>query len=90
MAAGCEYVNGYGIKCGLPADHAGNHEQYVQLIAPDPFCLQPWDPFTSATIRAWISAAVVSGVSKEKVQRAEEHFAEIKRWQSRNGTRLPS
>jgi hypothetical protein len=89
MAQGCEYVNPHGIRCGLSIDHPGDHELYEQLVAPDPFCLQPWDKLTLATIRAWIVSAQAHGVPKEKIQKAEAKFNEIKRWQLRHGTRLP-
>jgi pyrroloquinoline quinone (PQQ) biosynthesis protein C len=56
---------------------------------PDPFCIQPWDPFGLATIRAWIACAVAHGVPREKVQRAEESFHAIQRWQKIHGTKRP-
>ena len=91
MAESCSYVNPHGVKCGRHPhpDHPDNHELYEQLVRPDPFCIQPWDPFALATIRAWIMCARAHGVTKEKVQKAEVTFKEIKRWQSSHGTRLP-
>lgn len=87
---GCEYTNTHGVKCGLQLNHPGDHEPNVQLVEPDPFCLQPWDPFTLTAIRAWICAAHGYKISATKIQRAEEHFNEISRWQKKHGTRLPS
>lgn len=89
MAEGCPYTNPQGIKCGLKLKHLGDHEPNEQLVAPDPFCLQPEDPFTLAAIRVWIAAASSHGVNKVKIQKAEESFKEIARWQSVHGTRLP-
>lgn len=90
MAVGCEYTNQHGVKCGLPPHPSTTpHELYEQLVAPDPFCLQPTDTFSLALIRGWISAAIAHGVSPAKIQRAEQHFRDIKRWQSDHGTRTP-
>jgi len=90
MAQGCLYTNQHGIQCGLSLGHPGDHELYEQLVMPDPFCIQPWDRFALATIRAWIACAAAHGVAKEKVQRAEVCFNEIKRWQNTHGTKTPS
>jgi len=89
MASGCAYTNSHGVKCGLKLGHHGDHEPNEQLVAPDPFCLQAHDKLTLATIRAWIMAAKSHGVPAAKIQRAEERFNEIHRWQRRNGTKLP-
>lgn len=89
MDMDCLYVNEHGVRCGLPIGHEGYHATAVQLTEPDPFCLVATDPFCLAAIRMWISAAHAHGVSAAKILRAEEHFAEIKRWQSAHGTRLP-
>jgi hypothetical protein len=89
MAAGCEYINQHGVKCGLGLDHPGGYELVEQLVAPDPFCLQPSDPFTLALIRGWISAAHAHQVPAIKIQRAEQHYKDIKRWQDEHGTRTP-
>lgn len=90
MADGCKYINSHGVQCGLPPHpSAMPHELHEQLVAPDPFCLQWWDPFTLACIRAWISAAHAHKVPTEKIQRAEQHFRDIKRWQDANGTKVP-
>ena len=89
MAESCSYTNAHGVKCSLKPNHPGDHEPTTQLVPPDPFCLQPWDPFTLAAIRLWISAAHAHRVSTEKIQRAEEHFSEIARWQKSHGTKLP-
>ncbi len=86
---GCQSTNTNGIKCGLPLGHRGDHEPNIQLVEPDPFCLRATDPFTLATIRSWICAAKAHGVSSIKIQRAEEHFNEISRWQIKHGTKLP-
>jgi len=86
---GCGFVNEHGIQCGLPAAHPGAHEPNEQLIEPDPFCIRATDPFALAMIRAWISAATAHKVPAVKIQRAEEHFNEIARWQRRHGTKLP-
>ena len=91
MAHSCPYVNKQGVKCGrLPhPDDPGAHELYEQLAAPDPFCIQPTDPIALSVIRCWISAATAMKVPKVKLQKAEEKFKEISRWQRRHGTRLP-
>jgi hypothetical protein len=89
MAQDCGYTNAHGVQCGLKPGHDGDHEPCEQLVAPDPFCLRATDPFTLATIRAWICAAKAHGVSESKIQKAEAHFNEIKRWQTAHGTRLP-
>lgn len=89
-AAVCDYSNIHGVQCGLPPHPATvAHELDEQLVAPDPFCLQPHDPFTLALIRGWISAAHAHKVPVEKIQRAEQHFKEIKRWQETHRTKLP-
>lgn len=85
----CDYKNQHGVQCGLPAKHFGSHELNEQLVMPDPFCLQPWDKLTLATMRAWIAAATAHGVNRDKIQKAEERFHEIERWQKAHGTRLP-
>jgi hypothetical protein len=85
----CSYTNQHDVHCGLPSGHLGSHEPDEQLVMPDPFCLQPWDPFSLATIRAWIVCARSHGVAVDKVQRAEEHFKAIQRWQKSHGTRMP-
>ena len=91
MAEACGYVNQHGIACGL-GKHPSTvpHELYVQLVMPDPFCLQPWDRLTPATIRAWIVAAKAHGVSADKIQRAEQSLHDIRRWQLAHGTRIPN
>ena len=86
---GCSFTNEHGVKCGLESGHLTPHEPYEQLVEPDPFCLRATDPFCLAGIRMWISAAHAHKVPLAKIQRAEEHFAEIKRWQTTHGTRLP-
>jgi hypothetical protein len=85
----CLYVNEHGVKCGLQRGHDGYHGIVAQLVEPDPFCVRAHDPFALAVIRGWISAATVHKVPAAKILRAEEHFAEIKRWQSAHGTILP-
>jgi len=91
MSESCGYTNSHGVSCGRPPhpESPADHQLYEQLVMPDPFCLQPWDRLSLATIRAWIVSAVAHGVPAAKVQKAEEHFNEIKRWQRRHGTRLP-
>lgn len=90
MAEGCGYKNSSGVQCGLsPHPSSVSHELYQQLVAPDPFCLQPWDPIALSTIRAWIAAATAYKVNPAKIQRAEEHFNQIRRWQKENGTKTP-
>lgn len=91
MAAGsgCEYINQHGVKCGRPLHHFGSHATVDRLVPPDPFCLQYWDPFTLACIRAWISAAHAHRVSEAKIQRAEQHFKDISDWQREHGTKVP-
>ena len=89
MAQGCLYTNQHGIQCGLSLGHPGNHELYEQLVMPDPFCIQPWDPNALAAIRCWITCARSHGVPPDKIQKAEVSFNEIKRWQRSHGTRLP-
>ena len=90
MAESCGYKNQHGVQCGL-SKHPSTieHELYEQLVMPDPFCLQPWDPFSLATIRAWIVCAKSHGVPSSKIQRAEEHFHAISRWQRVHGTKNP-
>ena len=89
MAEGCGHVNQHGVQCGLHADHSGAHEPNIQLVEPDPFCLRATDPLCLSGIRSWIIAASKLGVPEAKLQRAEEHFAEIKRWQRIHGTKIP-
>ena len=92
MAESCGYTNSHGVSCGRPPhpESPADHQLYEQLVEPDPFCLRAHDPFTLATIRAWICTAKAHGVSEAKIQRAEEHLAEIRRWQRDHGTRMPS
>jgi hypothetical protein len=89
MAQVCGYTNPNGIKCGLKLKHFGDHELCEQLVEPDPFCIRATDTFALATIRAWIACAAAHGVKRDKIQKAEEKFKEIKRWQAVHGTRLP-
>ena len=92
MADICGFVNKHGVACVLDKGHERYGEDHAanrQDIPPDPFCLQPTDPFSLACIRAWIALASVQGVNKAKIQRAEEHFKEIERWQKSHGTKLP-
>jgi len=90
MAEVCQYKNKNGVQCGLsPHPKSVPHELYEQLVMPDPFCIQAHDPFALATIRAWIVCAKSHGVPPSKIQRAEESYHEISRWQANHGTRNP-
>ena len=86
----CGHANQYGVRCGLKPGHLGDHEADEQLVAPDPFCIRASDPFALAVIRCWIAAAHAHKVPDSKIQRAEESYREIQRWQRAHGTRLPS
>jgi hypothetical protein len=85
----CGYKNQHGISCGLSKGHKFDHEPCEQLVEPDPFCLRATDPFTLSAIRVWITAARAMKVPEAKLQRAEQHFHDIKRWQQLHGTKLP-
>ena len=56
---------------------------------PDPFCIQPWDPQALSIIRVWIMTARAMKVNVDKLVRAEQHFEEIRKWQTANGTKVP-
>ena len=90
MAESCGFVNQHGIACGL-GKHPSSvpHELYVQSVEPDPFCLRATDPIALSTIRAWILTAIAYGVNPAKIQKAEEHFNEIKRWQRTHTLKTP-
>lgn len=85
----CGYKNQHGVQCGLKKGHIGSHETDEQLIEPDPFCIQAHDRFALATIRAWIVCAKSHGVPATKIQKAEETYKAIDRWQRIHGTKLP-
>jgi hypothetical protein len=86
---GCGHTNSHGVQCGLKDGHTDPHEPFEQLVEPGPFCIRATDPLALSAIRSWIIAASKQGVPEAKLLRAEETFNEFRRWQKRNGTRLP-
>lgn len=90
MAAVCEYTNVHGVKCGRGKhDSTTPHELTEQIVMPSPFELKASDPFTLAVIRAWITIAKSMGVNAVKIAKAEDHYYQIKRWQTTHATKLP-
>lgn len=56
-------------------------------LPPSPFEIKRTDKFAIAIIRAWIVIATADGVNPEKIAKAEQHYADFKRWQLENGTK---
>ena len=75
------------------ADSMSNDKDSVEScsveVAPDPFCLQPTDPFTLSLMRVWVVTAACMKVNPDKIAKAEQHYKEIQQWQKKYGTRLP-